>query len=51
MSDVSNLNKLRSYLEQLGYPTESINEIISSYTAIIPVLATIALRLYKEQKK
>lgn len=46
-----NLHKLKEYLEQLGYSNQAINEIISSFTAIVPVLARISLRIYKEKSK
>jgi hypothetical protein len=48
MLNVVVLEKLKSYLVSLGYSPEDISEIISSYTAIIPVLANISLRIYKE---
>lgn len=51
MLNGSNLQKLKEYLKQLGYSDQAINEIISSYTAIVPVLATISLRIYKEKTK
>ena len=51
MRNVSDLNNLRDYLEKLGYSPNDISEIIASYTAIIPVLATISLRLYKERRE
>jgi len=51
MKNSSNLEKLKYYLLQLGYPNTEIGKIISSYTAIIPVLAQISLRIYKERSK
>jgi len=51
MRNVSDLNNLKGYLEKLGYSPSDISEIIASYTAIIPVLASISIRMYKEASK
>jgi hypothetical protein len=45
------VQKLKEYLKQLGYDDQAVNEIVSSYTAIVPVLAQISLRIYKEKSK
>jgi len=51
MSKNSNLNKLIDYLLKLGYSKEDAGEIISAYTALIPVLASISKRIYLEGAK
>jgi len=48
MLNVVALEKLKIYLMSLGYSPEDVSEIISAYTAVIPVLANISLRIYKE---
>ena len=50
MRNSSNLEKLKNYLLQLGYTDTEIGEIISLYTSVIPVLANISLRIFKENK-
>jgi len=51
MLNENNLDKLKEYLLQLGYAELDISEIISAYTAVVPVLASISLRIYQEKKK
>ena len=49
MLNVSVLEKLKAYLKKLGYSEEDISEITSAYESIIPVLANISIRIYKER--
>jgi len=51
MLNVSVLEKLKQHLAGLGYSEDAVSEIISAYTAIIPVLATISARIYREGSK
>lgn len=51
MLNVVVLDRLKGYLLSLGYSPEDVSEIVSAYTAIIPVLANISLRIYKEHEK
>lgn len=45
----NNSDKLKDYLLQLGYTELDISEIVSAYTALIPVLANISKRIFKEK--
>lgn len=51
MQNISVQEKLASYLETLGYSKAEISEVVSAYISIIPVLANISLRIYREQEK
>lgn len=50
MSSQNYVYNLKCNLKKLGLSTNEITKVISAYTAIIPVLATISLRVYKERK-
>ena len=51
MLNGTHLNKLKEDLIKLGYSELDITEILSAYTAIIPVLTSISLRIYQEKQK
>jgi len=51
MLNDSNLKQLKIYLKSLGYSEQDIVEIISAYTALIPVLGSISFRKFKEKSK
>lgn len=46
MLNDSHIEKLKTFLKELGYLDADILEIISAYTAIMPVFAKVAKRVY-----